>query len=109
MTAIESVFKLPAQTCFIKISRPKIHYNQAVVKQAVEIFKKHEYKIPGSDFQPGEHSIVLTNYPTKYTTEYDENNETLKILNEGNTDAGFVCCCKYLEISKLFFFFFFLR
>ena len=70
--------------------RPKIHYNQVVVKQAVELFKKSEFKIPGIDLQPGEFGVVLTNYPAKYMEEYGDDNESIKMLNEGNPDAGFV-------------------
>ncbi len=90
VVGFETVLKLPSQTTCIKIVRPRIHYNQAVVKQAVELFKKSEFKIPGSDLQSGEHCVVLTNYPAKYSTDYSENNETLRMLNEGNQEAGFV-------------------
>lgn len=70
--------------------RPKINYNQAVVKQAVEIFKKNDYKMSGIDLQAGEHAIVLTNYPAKYSIQDIEENPVIATLNEGNPDAGFV-------------------
>ena len=87
----EAVIKVPVNTQFLKFSRPKLQYNQFMVKRAVDAYKKQILKIPDADIQAGESVNMLTNYMVNYPANYYNNAETsevIKMLNEGNEALG---------------------
>jgi hypothetical protein len=83
----ETIIKLPANTAYLKFSRPKLNFNQNLVKRSIDNFKKQE-----NEFQINENSIVLTNYKTKYPEleKDDLNRESVNLLDQGNPDIGMV-------------------
>ena len=83
----ETVFEVPAGTRFLKFSRPRLQYNQFMIKRSLDQFKKSDSK-----FQQSSTTIVLTNYKAQYPQDIVQyqSRESLNILNEGNPEIGMV-------------------
>ena len=91
----EAIIQIPPNTIFLKFSRPKLHYNQYLVKRALDAFKKFELKLPENDIQHGQQASVMTNYKADYTQDPNPSNlsksaYSIKLLKEGDADIGFV-------------------
>lgn len=87
----EAVIEIPSNTQFLKFSRPKLQYNQFIVKRALDAHKKQLLRISNSDFQLS-NLTVLTNYLPEFPTDIltSTNEEAITLLNEGNANIGMV-------------------
>ncbi len=85
----EVVVNVSEGTKMLRFSRPKLQYNQFMIKRSLDAFKRNESK-----FQVGTSSqtAVLTNYATHFQQDMSrfQNRESLNILVEGNSDIGMV-------------------
>jgi hypothetical protein len=96
----EAVIQVPPNTCYLKFSRPRLHYNQFLVRRALEGFRRLENKLPDNDMQVGKHTSVLTNYKNIYSQDPNPINETknadsIRLLKLGNSEIGFVSRRRY--------------
>ncbi len=91
MSINEMIVSIPANTIYLKFSRPKLQYNQMIVKRSLDMFKK-QYNMFNEEIELNEQdkidTSVLTNYPTYYSDILNENPESIKILSEGNPEIG---------------------
>lgn len=87
----ESVIEIPPHTQYLRFSRPKLQYNQFMVKRALENHKKQLVRISNSEYQFTSLS-VLTNYMPDFPADALQvsNEETVQLLNEGNANIGMV-------------------
>lgn len=87
----EATIEIPPNTQYLKFSRPKLQYNQFIVKRALDSHKKQLLRISNPDFQFSNTS-VLTNYLPEYPTDLmqNSNDEAVTLLNEGNAELGMV-------------------
>jgi hypothetical protein len=83
----ETIIKLPPNTGYLKLTRPKLNINQNLVKRCLDVYTKSN-----SEYQVGEKTIVLTNYMTHYPEleKDDMNRETVGLLSKGNPSIGMV-------------------
>ena len=90
----ETIIKLPPNTGFLKLTRPKLNINQNLVKRSLDFYTKAD-----SEYQVGEKTIVLTNYMTHYPEleKDDLNRETVNLLSKGNPSIGMVSVCFLLR------------
>jgi len=89
ITLNETIVSIPAETIFLKFSRPKLQYNQVIVKRSLDMFKTQymvNHEIDSND-QDQLNATVLTNYLVGYS-DTNENIESIKILSEGNPEIG---------------------
>jgi hypothetical protein len=89
LSLAEVVVDVPEGTKMLRFSRPKLQYNQFMIKRSLDSFKKNEAKYQvGASGQ----TVVLTNYKTYFQQNMSrlQNRESLNILVEGNADIGMV-------------------
>ena len=87
----EAVIDIPPNTLYLKFSRPKLQYNQFMVKRAFDNHKNQLVRISNSDYQFTSLS-VLTNYVPDFPADAAQgtNEEAIVLLNEGNASIGMV-------------------
>jgi hypothetical protein len=92
ITENEVVLPLPNNAKFLRVLRPKLQYNQLIVKKALEGYKKQVAQIvPNTDLFIGENTLVLTNYTPEFVLrDQNQNEECIRLLNEGDPDVGMV-------------------
>lgn len=87
----EAIIQIPTGTQYLKFSRPKLQFNQFMVKRALDSHKKQLIRISNSENQ-FDSIPVLTNYEPEFPVEIMQNvnDETILLLNEGNPNIGMV-------------------
>ena len=90
----DAIIQVPPNTCVLKFSRPKLFYNQFLVRRALDGFKRM-ITLPDNDVQVGKNTSVLTNYKCEYSADPNASNETknadaIRMLKLGNGEIGFV-------------------
>jgi hypothetical protein len=90
MSINEMIVSVPTNTIYLKFTRPKLQYNQVIVKRSLDMFKKqHLFNDENEPNEQGElNAPVLTNYLTYYSDILNENPDSIKILSEGNPEIG---------------------
>lgn len=101
MSVNETVLDIPNGTRFLKFSRPRLQYNQFMIKRSLDQYKKNDTK-----FQTNTNSVVLTNYKAQYPDDVGQyqDRESLNILSEGNPDIGMVSLYNALLLFVCLFF-----
>lgn len=104
MSANEAVIQVPAQTRFLKFTRPKLQFNQTVVKRALDSYKKQIAQIvPNTDLHVSENVLVLTNYSPDYVPlDLKINEECNRLLNEGDPEIAMVKLSEPIAIPDSF-------
>lgn len=87
----EDVFEIPANTRYLKFTRPKLQFTQNLVKRGLELYKKQVARISDPSLQMSEANI-LTNYLNEFPAEIESKlrEESIRGLNEGNPSIGMV-------------------
>lgn len=88
----EDVFEVPAQTRYLKFTRPKLQFNQNLVRRGLEVYKRQAARIADVSMHMSDANI-LTNYMNEFPTEVEPKlrEESIRGLNEGNPSIGMVC------------------
>jgi hypothetical protein len=92
ITDNELVLPLPSNAKYFRLLRPKLQYNQMIVKKALDGYKKQVGQIvPNTDLYVSENTLVLTNYTPEFVLrDQNQNEECIRLLNEGDPEIGMV-------------------
>jgi hypothetical protein len=69
-----------------------------IVKKALDSYKKQAGQVvPNTHVYMTENTVVLTNYKPEFMLmEQSQNEECIKLLNEGDPEIGMVILCQFI-------------
>lgn len=87
----EDVLEVPVGTRYLKFTRPRLQFNQNLVRRGLEVYKKQVARISSVDLHMSAGNI-LTNYANEFPAEIESKlrDESIRGLNEGNPNIGMV-------------------